>query len=357
MNDFEKQRLEDNNRACMLISREVLEREPELIPTTWFEYRFMSPWERTKLFERSYAEARQKALALRIGTNKAKDRKLYSVSWTTQNRELTKLWKARQRADELCLPYGEICNKAFGFTELANRKNICLPEQLIPDWHTEGQAEFKAFWSQKMFEDIDELRWINFNRLSANLSPFRREFGTGLAAQKSLKDYLVNERQRQERSYQGFFKRFALQERLLDDKAAREIAQQVLKVSSHAQPADIWETFRAEKDSWLKSGQPGAAAVATANSVCTLQGCYGLMHNFKGRSDCETCPQFTACEALSNMCEITTCGKIGGMDPTALRKRQKATERKRKSRRKAAAVASAHSTPTSLPNMKAVNAK
>jgi len=230
MIDFEKQRLEDNNRACMLISRKVLEREPELIPTTWFEYQFMSPLERTKLFERSYAEARQKALALRIGTNKAKDRKLYSVSWTTQNRELTKLWKARQRADELRLPYAVLCDKAFGLTELANRKYICLPEQLIPDWHTEGQDKLKAFWSQKMLEDIDEMRWIMFNRLRDELAPFRRELHTGLIAQKSMQDYLIGERLRQQRPFEGFIQRFLLQERLLSSPAVIEIAQQKVAI-------------------------------------------------------------------------------------------------------------------------------
>src|SRR5690606_14015970 len=205
MNNFEQQHYQDNIKTCFVIPRVDIAREVHLIRTTWFGYRFMSPWKRTQLFEKCYAKARKEALGLRIGTADASEKPNYAVCWTTQSRELTKLWKARQRADELCLPYETILGEAFKITELANRKFLCLPEQLIPDWQGNGQKAFKKVWIEKMLEDIDEKRWVAFSRLRGDeRAPFRREHFKNLKAQIDVRNYLISERQRQNKDYTQF---------------------------------------------------------------------------------------------------------------------------------------------------------
>jgi len=332
MVDFAQQRLADNKNACRFIDRKILARELELVDTTWFGYRFMSPWQRSQHFEKCYAEARKKALALRIGTASAETKKSYSVCWTSQNRELTKLWKARQRADELCLPYEIVLDKAFEITELAGRKNICLPEQLIPDWHKDGQEKLKTFWAEKMYDDIDEKRWVAFGGMRGDAgAPFRQEHFNNLKAQTSVRDYLISERARQHKSFEQFILTYGYKERMLDSKAAKKI------IALHPDYNKVIELIEYEKKRWVNDGKPFAAPVTDKETVCTLQGCYGLRHYYDNQADCEACPLQKACKQASEQCEIETCGAVDGADPVTVRKRGKAAERKRRSRRNIAA--------------------
>ncbi|UWF66293.1 MULTISPECIES: hypothetical protein [unclassified Brucella] len=329
--DFKQQRLSDNNLACQVIDRNILARELELIDTTWFGYRFMSPWQRTQLFEKSYSAARTKALAGRTSTAQAAAMKPYSVDWTKQSRELTKLWKARQRADELCLPYDELCRKAFEFTELADRKNVCLPEQLIPDWHNKNQIEFKQLWREHIYGGIEEERWLAFTRLDDAATPFRREHFKGLKAQTGMHEYLIEERKRQSKSFEQFILQYNCKKRLLN----REAIEKILLQSNN--PKRHFDLTKLAVDNWKQAGQPYSAPVRNKTSVCLLQGCYGLMHCYDKQSDCSVCPLQQACKEASEQCEFETCGAIGGVDPVTELKRMKAAERKRRSRRKIAA--------------------
>lgn len=111
------------------VSPSLLKKEPKLSTTAWFDYRLMHPTQRTYLFAHFYEEAYRFMLRLHVDYEQAegdnprtylpkkdplgktqsvlKREKASGVVGAYRN--CTMVWKARQKADELCIPYDVFC--------------------------------------------------------------------------------------------------------------------------------------------------------------------------------------------------------------------------------------------------------
>lgn len=178
---------EDSWLAATIIPRPLLRAELELAAIKWPNYRFLTPLQATRLFKEAYiAEYRRyharnidyrEAAALRIGRN------LDLVRNTKHN---TQLWRARQFADSLGLPYGAYMEFAFAFAEARRRKYAPQPNQLGP---SEKSAEA---WYGKLAEFwTPERKWLALQN-EEPLPEYRLSNDLGLAAQARFRAELLD---------------------------------------------------------------------------------------------------------------------------------------------------------------------
>lgn len=125
-------RLAQNIRAMSTIMPDVLSRERDLAGTKWFAYRFMSPYAATQLFADLYR--RGVKAYVRANWDREKAEKANGIAdnvFAKASGSLTQLWQARQRADELCLPYEMIIDFGFQFASRRRWGRTPKPIQLF----------------------------------------------------------------------------------------------------------------------------------------------------------------------------------------------------------------------------------
>lgn len=130
--DFKGSKLSDtecDELALNRVSLSLLKKESTLSTTAWYDYRMMHPTLRTYLFAHYYEEAYRFMLRLHVDYKQAEGdsprsflpkndplgksasaRKREIKSGVAQSfRNCTMVWKARQKADELGIPYEMFC--------------------------------------------------------------------------------------------------------------------------------------------------------------------------------------------------------------------------------------------------------
>lgn len=108
-------RSELDRLATEHISKKLLDREPALFLTKWFDYRALHPVQATALFMTAYSEAYKDACKYRIDVEEgARMTGLKKVSLFDQAKStLTGIWKARQFCDEHGITYDFYCDNAM----------------------------------------------------------------------------------------------------------------------------------------------------------------------------------------------------------------------------------------------------
>jgi hypothetical protein len=141
-----------------LIAKSDLKRERELNETKWFDYCFIDPTHATKLFAESYKQAYRAAWARHFDVAESEHRRgLFLVPTfldpnpsKNARRTITGLWKARQFADELGVPYDFFCRVAFQFWLDNGPKRLPQPNQLFSVAWRERLAEaIKVAWREQ----------------------------------------------------------------------------------------------------------------------------------------------------------------------------------------------------------------
>jgi hypothetical protein len=104
-----------NIEAVMSLGADVVREERDLYTTKWFDYRFLSPTEATELFRIEYKKAFKLGWRTYQDRNEAEFksglfempnfRKPSDKDTIKLKREYTSLWRARQGADALGVPY------------------------------------------------------------------------------------------------------------------------------------------------------------------------------------------------------------------------------------------------------------
>lgn len=133
--------------AGIHIEHKVLAAERELDDLKWFAYRFLSPYDATKLFYRLYLEKRRDYVRGNIDMGllpKLRDRSLLQLKPSA----VTQLWMARQRADEIGLPYGVYLQHAMEFWSRRSG-----------DGYAGARAKYAPSINQLHFTDRSEAAW------------------------------------------------------------------------------------------------------------------------------------------------------------------------------------------------------
>ena len=154
----EVQRFSDAIKTMQLIKQNDLFPEQELSFTKWFGYRFMSPLAATRHFARVYKEK------LKLYVRRYQDvetaehvRGLAPDIFFKPSGDLTQLWKARQRADRLGLPYELLIEFGFEFASRRTWRHAPRPIQLF------GSDKSKIAWLTEL-EKFLENRYSMGNR-------------------------------------------------------------------------------------------------------------------------------------------------------------------------------------------------
>jgi hypothetical protein len=177
-------RVRDSITAMRLVMPDVLMRERERAHTKWYAYRFMSPLEATKLFADLYRTAFKRYVRTHrdVGDAEAANG-LGSRIFGEPNSSLTELWNARQRADELGLPYNLLMDFSFDFAGRRKRKRAPRPGQLFDS----GDAEIA--WPLSLEKWIVDPLYLEVQRLS--MPQYRNENYRSLPVQMEFHDYIL----------------------------------------------------------------------------------------------------------------------------------------------------------------------
>ena len=173
-----------------LIQRPLLLLESELMTTKWFDYRILHPWQATALFLEAYRSEHAWIMRKREDVNSHwfhKGIKATSLCKTTPT-QMTALWKARQAADSIGVPYDFYCNVLIDWAEKRNWTHLPRVNQLyLPD-HV---AVVKETWEDRMRTKLF-VATEPYYRHDAGDSSHQiayREFLRGQIARRSSREY------------------------------------------------------------------------------------------------------------------------------------------------------------------------
>src|SRR6056297_322882 len=181
-----RDRLQELYELSCLIPRGYLAREAELMVLKWPEYRFMPPMQATRLFHTEYVKAYRNHHKRTVDLHESEKIKIgEKLDMRRPNAHLTQLWVARQRADELGMPYSHYLRFEFSFAERRKRKHPPQPNQLGPNPKNEAAwvAKIREYWT-------DDMCRIELNRM-APLAQFAVENDRGLPAQRRVREDIV----------------------------------------------------------------------------------------------------------------------------------------------------------------------
>lgn len=177
-------RVRDSITALRLIMPDVLARERERAHTKWYGYRFTSPLEATKLFANLYRKGFQRYIRTNRDIHDADAAQgLSSRLLGAPSASLTEVWNARQRADELGLPYNLLIEFGFHFAGRRTRKRAPRPGQLF------DSGEAGIAWPLELEKWIVDPLHHEIQRL--DVPQYRKENFRSFPAQKEFHDYIL----------------------------------------------------------------------------------------------------------------------------------------------------------------------
>lgn len=291
-----------------IIPADVLKNESHLSHSCWVEHAFLSPAERTQLFLREY-----------IATYRLLWRKYQDMStadeqapldprlfWNPDG-EIVSLWKARQTADELGIPYSVFLYSVMHWAvDQRKRKYFPRPNQLC----SEAQL-IAAVGDWERTESIRQVPGDNWDTRFFAPNPIRAGDPRWRAV-KILESRLKRSRW-PERSLAN-----AMECRFLSAAEARELASRCIP-----DKPDVFD---------------GALELLAAPPLPVSDGdlevrpaCIGLCNLSPA---CESCPAFVACNQDRARADERLLSRTGSTDPVADRKRAQDRERQRRRRRR-----------------------
>lgn len=305
-----KPRLNQLCRITKLIPRDIRAREAELMARKWPAYRFLSPLETTRLFHAEYVNAykayyrnyidRDAGDAIRIGTKLL----LYQ-----QNAPLTQVWKARQLADDLGLPYPDYMEFVFGFAAERRRQHAPQPNQLGPNGKTREAwvAKLEAFWTP-------ERDCLALTRMDPMLQ-YATEHDRGLPAQRGFRQELVQSEAASGRALDSFIGRYVVSLRYLRLEACAPLGEDAV--------ASAFERVNQEPDASFYTEhsheRPGPESF--------LQSCFGLPGIEANDPACRGCPLHHLCTATRAVVTDRVRAETGVEEPVEERRKRKNRER------------------------------
>lgn len=147
------------------IDKGFLAKEASLLHTRWVGNRYMSPVQATQVFSDAYVAAYRAAWARHFDPSEAPHKQPCTSSLALSDRAvITSLWQARQKADELGMPYDLFCEIVMERWIVGRKtKHPPLPNQLLsgklfdawmrghPSWAEASERLFLPAWDRRFF--------------------------------------------------------------------------------------------------------------------------------------------------------------------------------------------------------------
>lgn len=167
-----------------LIHSDHLARERSLASTKWYRYRFMSPFAATRHFAELYRERVRAHVRRHYDVERAdKVQGLSQNIFSNPSGSLTQLWNARQRADELGVPYELLIEFGLEFASRRKWKHVPNPVQLFGSKGSDvaWPLEFDKFYTERYPGALNSI---------CSLPQYRTENYRGLEAQEHFRSAL-----------------------------------------------------------------------------------------------------------------------------------------------------------------------
>lgn len=300
------------------LDRSLLREERILMNIKWFEYRFLSPAQATKLFVRTYQEVFRRFFASNIDCHQAKNANgINLTTFKDDPRVRTQVWKARQRADATGMPYNYYLDAAFAFGVRRQRKMLPQPNQL----HFPGAAN--AEWVK-----FREERWSMCLRDMApdveNHPAFRIENYCGLPAQDAYREFIVQEGGRHHRDVAGLISKYFVQKRQVPAELFRGLVPDYIFQRAKDRVRDSHNALPIIIDPMPEHGKHDL-----------WPSCFGLpTAQDRLEAPCRQCALADGCQQLSLGVTQKVSQRCGTDNPKAARTREKARDRQRRKRQR-----------------------
>jgi hypothetical protein len=300
-----------------LVMPDLLEREREVADKKWFAYRFMSPIAATKHFAELYSKAFKAHIRFIRDRDEAQLRQgLGQKIFNKPSRSLTELWHARQRADELGLPYELLIEFGFEFAREGGWKNPPRPMQLF------GSAESDIAWPLKIEKFLEDRLPLVVDRF-ADLPQYRVENYRHLPVQDEFRAYLVDHLGASTKPWAFRLTGPCIEKRHLPVLFA-------IKLAPKDQRGRIMTELRLELESELLVQAPKESLP----KIAFVPACFGLATSDPAASRCSSCPFTVYCQHMSKVASaemIKRHGSVSGLKDERDEKR-KAGQRRRTAR-------------------------
>jgi hypothetical protein len=155
--------------------------EGALYTGKWFDYRFMTPVEATRIYAVEFEKAYRASYRHNVETRAAPFIRIFKTKdlFREEKGTISGIWRGRQIADAMGIPYGIYLTLAFkARTGWWQQKHLPRPTQLYSDLVTEMAAEaWEKFQDARLFY--------------STLPQYRNENYAGLAAQNDHHEWLL----------------------------------------------------------------------------------------------------------------------------------------------------------------------
>ncbi|WP_156877944.1 hypothetical protein [Sinorhizobium americanum] len=278
---------------------DLLEREREVADKKWFAYRFMTPLAATKHFAELYSKGFKAYIRFNGDRDEAELRQgLGQKIFREPGRSLTELWHARQRADELGLPYDLLIEFGFRFAGNYRWKNAPRPMQLF------GSAESEVAWPLEIEKFLKEQLPLVIDRL-ADLPQYRVENYRRLPAQDQFRTYLVDHILASNKRWASRLAIPCIEKRHLPLLKA-------IKLAPKDQRWRVITELRAERDSEFLVEAPKVALP----QIAFVPACFGLVAAHDAASSpCTSCAFSVMCQRMFKTASAEMIKRHGSTAP------------------------------------------
>jgi len=301
-----------------LVTPKVLQNEAQLMRSSWVAYAYKSALVRTELFCELYLESyRTHYGKVRNFLSAGAQIPINSELFQNDARQINSLWRARQEADRLGMPYEVFLDATIGWAAChKNRKQLLAPNQLY------GKEALAA--AQKRWAETRETYSIFTDEWDARL--FVGDEKSGLPRVQAIR--LIHRRITTAKHPEIALANYMGRRGAIDETLARRMF--------HKRPGLVDDALR-----YLPAPLPPPLR---APAPIHVPGCFGLQVHARDPA-CSDCPLVTQCARLWEAATAELKHVLGSADPQADKKRQQATERKRRQRERERAAALVADTP------------
>lgn len=295
---FFENRVRDSITTLRLIAPPVLARERARAHSKWFAYRFMSPLEATVHFADLYRQAFKRYIAVHRDINDAENANgLGSRIFGAPNSSLTEVWNARQRADELGLPYNLLIEFGFHFAGRRARKRAPRPGQLFDS----GKANIA--WPLELEKWIMDPLHYEVQRL--DMPEYQHENYRSFPAQTHFHDYLLECLAERHGAWGPKLAHHCLSRRHLPVNKA-------IKIVPKSARASVVRHFRDE----LEQSFGQTESTVTLPDLALAPACFGLPYAADENSpECDACPLTGQCAKAAGNAATHMLDRFGSVSP------------------------------------------
>lgn len=313
----ETDRLAENIGAIRTIMPEVLARERELASSKWFAYRFMSPLAATRLFADLYRKGVKVYVREHRDIEEAeKANGIASTIFSQASGSLTQLWQARQKADELGLPYDTLIDFGFYFVGRRRWRSTPRPIQLL------GSKNSDVAWPleiEKYLEDRLPMALSGMPRLPQ----YQSENYRGLPVQDEFREYVLEDLKTRHGNWSTKIANACVRKRHLPLRPTIELA-----------PDTDWPAIADSIRQEIKLGMLVPAPVEHVNDIALAPACIGIPSaRDESSSGCQSCSFNASCRSLMDSAAEQLVSRFGTASPLA-EARQDHERKKRNERQK-----------------------